>query len=35
MVYNATKRRVHNRGVPPDSFLDELLAWGGTGDFCS
>ncbi len=30
MVYTATKRRIHNRGVPPDSFLDELLAWGRT-----
>src|SRR5690242_20349021 len=30
MVYKATKRRVHNRGVPPNSFLDELLAWGRT-----
>lgn len=28
MAYKATKQRVHNRGVPPDSFLDELVAWG-------
>jgi len=30
MAYVATKQRVHNRGVPPDSFLDELVAWGTT-----
>jgi hypothetical protein len=24
------KERVLNRGVPPDAFLDELVAWGGT-----
>src|SRR5690349_16204980 len=30
MAYHATKQRVHNRGVPPDSFLDELVAWGRT-----
>jgi hypothetical protein len=28
MAYNATKNSVSNRGVPPDSFLDELVAWG-------
>jgi hypothetical protein len=28
MAYNATKQRVSNRGNPPDSFLDELVAWG-------
>jgi hypothetical protein len=28
MAYHATKQRVHNRGIPPDSFLDELVAWG-------
>ena len=28
MVYNATKQRVYNRGVPPDNFLDQLVAWG-------
>ena len=30
MAYNATKQRVHNRGVPPDDFLDQLVAWGKT-----
>ncbi len=28
MGYHATKQRVHNRGIPPNSFLDELVAWG-------
>ena len=28
MAYHATKQLVSNRGVPPDSFLDELVAWG-------
>jgi len=28
MDYHATKQRVHNRGVPPDNFLDQLVAWG-------
>ena len=28
MDFHATKQRVLNRGVPPDSFLDELVAWG-------
>jgi hypothetical protein len=28
MSYAATKQRVANRGVPPDTFLDELVAWG-------
>ena len=28
MAYKATKQRVHNRGVPPDGFLDQLVAWG-------
>lgn len=28
MDFNATKQRVFNRGAPPDSFLDELVAWG-------
>lgn len=28
--YHALKARVLNRGVPPDAFLDELVAWGGT-----
>src|SRR5947209_2537754 len=31
MAYNATKNSVSNRGVPPDSFLDELVAWGRIG----
>jgi hypothetical protein len=26
--YHALKQRVKNRGVPPDEFLDELVAWG-------
>jgi hypothetical protein len=30
VTYHATKQRVHNRGVPPNSFLDELVAWGRT-----
>lgn len=30
MAYSATKQRVSNRGVPPDSFLNELIAWGKT-----
>jgi len=28
MQYLASKARVANRGVPPDSFLAELIAWG-------
>jgi hypothetical protein len=28
MAFDATKQRVSNRGVPPDSFLDQLVAWG-------
>lgn len=28
MAFHATKQNVHNRGVPPDSFLNELVAWG-------
>jgi hypothetical protein len=28
MAFQATKQRVLNRGVPPDSFLNELIAWG-------
>lgn len=28
MPYHAVKQAVLNRGVPPDSFLDELIAWG-------
>jgi hypothetical protein len=30
MAYKATKQRVLNRGVPPDGFLDQLVAWGKT-----
>lgn len=29
-MYKETKRRVLNRGVPPDSFLREEVAWGRT-----
>ena len=28
MGFTATKERVANRGVPPDNFLAELVAWG-------
>lgn len=28
MTYIAAKQHVYNRGIPPDSFLDELVAWG-------
>src|SRR5437868_10214862 len=28
MAFDATRQPVSNRGVPPDSFLDELVAWG-------
>lgn len=28
MSYGALKQHVFNRGVPPDAFLDELIAWG-------
>jgi hypothetical protein len=28
MKYTATKQHVFNRGVPPDDFLDQLVAWG-------
>ncbi|HYK44219.1 MAG TPA: hypothetical protein VEV83_03565 [Parafilimonas sp.] len=28
MKYIATKQHVLNRGVPPDDFLDQLVAWG-------
>ncbi len=27
MRFQATKQKVLNRGVPPDSFLEELVAW--------
>ena len=29
-MYYYTKSPVYNRGIPPDSFLDELIAWGKT-----
>ncbi len=28
MAFRATKQKVLNRGIPPDSFLNELVAWG-------
>ena len=28
MIFTAAKQHVANRGVAPDDFLDELLAWG-------
>src|SRR4051795_6864525 len=28
MAFRATKQKVLNRGIPPDSFLQELIAWG-------
>lgn len=28
MAFHATKHEVFNRGVPPDSFLDQLVDWG-------
>lgn len=28
MTFNETKSRVLNRGTPPESFLQELVAWG-------
>ena len=28
MSYLATKQKVLNRGVPPNDFLDQLVAWG-------
>lgn len=30
MAFQAVKQNVFNRGIPPDSFLNELVAWGGT-----
>lgn len=27
MIFNATKARVHNRGIPSNSFLAELVDW--------
>lgn len=32
MTYDALKSPVHNRGIPPDKFLDELIAWGKTAE---
>jgi hypothetical protein len=29
-TFVACKQKVHNRGKPPDSFLDELIDWGRT-----
>lgn len=28
MKFEKTKAKVHNRGIPPDSFLEELVKWG-------
>src|SRR5215210_6604687 len=28
MPYIATRQHVLNRGIPPNAFLDELVAWG-------
>ncbi|MEY2500571.1 MAG: hypothetical protein QOI07_905 [Verrucomicrobiota bacterium] len=28
MTFKATRARVHNRGYPPESFLEELIEWG-------
>jgi hypothetical protein len=30
MPFHATKQPVSNRGIPPDNFLDQLVAWGRT-----
>lgn len=30
MNFHATKARVHNRGIPPDSFLEEMVNWAKT-----
>lgn len=30
MQFIATKQHVSNRGVPPDAFLEQLIAWGKT-----
>jgi hypothetical protein len=29
-MYLATRQKVKNRGIPPDHFLDEMVAWGKT-----
>src|SRR5260370_32510240 len=30
MPFHATKQPVSTRGIPPDNFLDQLVAWGRT-----
>lgn len=30
MPFHALKEKVFNRGIPPDSFLQELISWGKT-----
>lgn len=30
MKFTTTKSKVHNRGTPPEDFLEELVAWGKT-----
>jgi hypothetical protein len=30
MAYKALKHKISTRGIPPDRFLDELVAWGKT-----
>jgi hypothetical protein len=30
LAFHATKQKVLNRGIPPDGFLNELVAWGKT-----
>jgi hypothetical protein len=30
MAFRPTKQKVLNRGIPTDSFLNELIAWGRT-----
>jgi hypothetical protein len=32
MTFHALKSAVHNRGVPPDAFLEQLIAWGKEAD---
>src|SRR5277367_5178914 len=32
MSYKYTKRHVSDKGAPPDSFLDQLVAWGKKAD---
>ena len=31
-MYIATKAKVKNRGIPPDHFLDEMVAWGRSAE---